>query len=152
MFFGRRFRFLMGPSHAEELLDRPLSNFDVLGIPTGEWSSGFFECFNNVVPSCVLSFFCPCVMWSQIVVRAQIPLLISLKNTLQYLRTQSGFGAFIEYFFWSIVVCFGLLLAICLAYNQMPSIVTTLLVILLVAVFGTLVGLLAHTRIAFREK
>lgn len=151
MFFGR-FRLLMGRGPAEELLDRPLSNFDVLGIPTGAWSSSLFGCFNNVIPSCVLSFFCPCIMWGQIVVRAQIPMLIGIKNSLHFLRSNSGFGAFVEYFLWSFILSLALLGIIIGLSNKMPSIVSTLLAILLAAVLCTLLGVLVHTRVAFREK
>jgi hypothetical protein len=150
MFFRRMF-FLHGPA-GQELLDRPMSNYDVLGVPTGAWSSGFFDCFSNIVPSCVLSFFCPCIMWSQIVVRAQIPLLISLKNTLQMLRNNSGYGAFVEYFLWSAVLIIALIIILVTLYNTMPSIVRSLVFILLIAVAGTLLSLLAHTRTAFRDK
>jgi len=63
---GGRFR------SGQENLDRPASNFDVAGIPTGQWSSGLFECYKNIVPSCLLSFLCPCVMLAQVIVRAQV--------------------------------------------------------------------------------
>lgn len=143
---------LLGSGPTEELLDRPLSNFDVLGIPTGAWSSGLLECHQNIVPSCVLSFFCPCVMWAQIVVRAQIPLLISTKNAIHQLRSNSGYGAFVEFFFWTALVSIALLIVILVLHGEMPSIVTTLLGILLIGTGGGLIYVLAHTRTAFREK
>lgn len=151
MFFGR-LRFLFGSGPMPENLDRPLSNFDVLGIPTGFWTTGVFGCFENIMPSCLLSFLCPCIMWGQIVVRAQIPLLISIKNSFPTLQNNSGYGFFVEYFFWSLMISAGLLIIIILLHGQMPSIATTLLAILLVAVAGTLLGMVVHTRIAFREK
>jgi hypothetical protein len=150
MFFRRMFMLRGQP--AAELLDRPISNYDVLGVPTGTWSSGFCDCFSNVVPSCVLSFFCPCIMWSQIVVRAQIPMLISLKNTLQMLRNNSGYGAFVEYFLWSTVLSIALIVILCTLYYTMPSIVRGLVFIILIVIAGTLISLLAHTRTAFRDK
>jgi hypothetical protein len=133
-------------------LDRPLSNYDVLGIPTGTWSTGLCGCFENIVPSCVMSFCCPCFMWAQVVVRAQIPLLVSIKNAFEFLRRNTGYGAFVEYFFWSLVISIALLIIIIVLNDEMPSIVTTLLAIVLVVVAGTLFGMLVHTRIAFRQK
>ena len=152
MFFGRMRLLMGGMRNQDELLDRPLSNYDVIGIPTGEWSSGMFDCFQNLVPSCILSFFCPCIMWAQIVVRAQIPLLIGLKNSLSCLRTTSGYGVFIDFFIWSAATTAGLLILIIVLYGEVPSIVTTLFCVILVAVCLTFLGALAHTREAFREK
>jgi hypothetical protein len=152
MFLGR-FRFLFGAGgQMADNLDRPLSNYDVLGIPTGTWSTGLCGCFENIIPSCVMSFCCPCFMWAQIVVRAQIPLLVSIKNAFDFLRRNTGYGAFVEYFFWSLVISIALLIIIIALHGEMPSIVTTLLAIVLVVVAGTLFGMLVHTRIAFREK
>jgi hypothetical protein len=152
MFLGR-FRFLFGArGQMADNLDRPLSNYDVLGIPTGTWSTGLCGCFENIIPSCVLSFCCPCFMWAQIVVRAQIPLLVSIKNAFDFLRRNTGYGAFVEYFFWSLALSIALLIIIIVLNGEMPSIVTTLLAIVLVVVAGTLFGMLVHTRIAFRQK
>lgn len=59
--------FLYGPgAHGDEYLDRPPSNFDVGGIPQGKWSSGLFACHQNIMPSCFMSFFCPCIMFGQV--------------------------------------------------------------------------------------
>lgn len=61
------FRLFGGGRGNEALnLDRPISNFDVAGVPTGAWSSSLFGCLSNLRPSCVLSFCLPCVMWSQV--------------------------------------------------------------------------------------
>ena len=68
MFFGF-FHFLTPgtPSGGVHNLDTLLNNYDVAGIPTnGEFSSSLFSCFQNIIPSCVFSFFCPCIMFSQV--------------------------------------------------------------------------------------
>lgn len=153
MFIGRRFWGLHGgPNPGEEHLDSPLSNFDVMGVPTGTWSSSLFACQENVVPSCVLSFFCPCIMWAQIVVRAQIPLLIGLKNTLECMRTHSGYGAFIDYFMGSVIISVGLIIILVVLASILPSAITILFSIIVIVILGTLIYLLQHTRRAFREK
>jgi len=139
-----------GPS-GEETLDQPLSNYDVIGIPTERWSSPLYGCFSNIIPSCVVSFFCPCIMWGQIVVRAQIPLLIGLKNSLEFMRRNSGYGLFVEYFFWSIVISLALIITI-VAISGLDSLLVTFIVIMLVFILGPLLYLLGHTRTAFREK
>lgn len=74
-----------------QVLDQPLNNFDTAGIPTGAWSSPLFGCFSNIIPSCVLSFCCPCVLWAQVVTRSQVPLMISLKNSLPFIQKKSGY-------------------------------------------------------------
>lgn len=91
-------------------------------------------------------------MWAQIVVRAQIPLLIGLKNSFQFLRANSGYGAFVEYFMWSLLLCIGLIIVLAVVNDQLPSMVTILLAIIIIVVGGTLLYLVAHTRKAFREK
>ena len=146
----------------------------------GAWSSSFFCCCFNLMPSCIgitcyhnhyhppphhphhhllVSFLLPCVSWAQVVVRAQIPLLIGsahcyipvfimclytphhplrllppmhftttanctvplpsllsspsiysstgLKNSLPVLRTQSGYGLFVDYFNCTVVLSTG---------------------------------------------
>lgn len=149
---GFRMNFLIpGGRQGEENLDRPLSNYDVIGIPTRNWSSSFFDCFQNMIPSCLLSFCCPCVMWSQIVVRAQIPLLISLKNSIHSCRGNSGFGVFIDYFVWSLIIALVLLFVLIFVPIK-PRIVYYLVIIVLIGIAGGLVYLLGHTRTAFREK
>src|SRR3546814_2375119 len=72
------------------------------GIPTGEWSSSLFACYQNILPSCVVSFFCPCVMFGQLVVRAQIPLYISLKNQFSGPDRTSGYCFFLWLYFFCI--------------------------------------------------
>jgi hypothetical protein len=94
----------------DERLDRPPNNFDIAGIPRGQWSSGFFCCLQNIVPSCILSFFCPCMMWGQVVVRSQIPLLIGMKNTLGSQVGSSGYNCFMNSWMIMVVIPAGLFL------------------------------------------
>ena len=63
------FRTFRG-GHGDEVmnLDRPVSNFDVAGVPTGAWSSSLFGCLGNLRPSCIMSFCLPCVLWSQVII------------------------------------------------------------------------------------
>lgn len=72
-------------------LDRPTSNFDVAGIPTGSWSSGLFACGEDG-SSCFLAFCCTPCLWSQVATRAQIPVLIDMKNYFLCTRNTSGYG------------------------------------------------------------
>eukprot|EP01035_Chromulina_nebulosa_P021913 gene21913-28372_t len=51
---------------------------------------GLFECFNNIIPSCLLAFFCPCILFAQVAVRSQIPFLIALKNSIVLFRRFSA--------------------------------------------------------------
>ncbi len=147
-----RFQFLIpGGRQGEENLDRPLSNFDVIGIPTGQWSSSFCDCLQNIVPSCLLSSCCPCIMWAQIVIRAQIPLLISLKNSIHSCRRLSGYGLFVDYFIWSILFSVVLVVVVALV-KPIPRVVLYLLIIMIIGLLGALIYLLGHTRTAFREK
>jgi hypothetical protein len=135
----------------QENLDRPLSNFDVIGVPVDQWSSSIWACHQNVLPSCLVAFLCPCVLWAQVVVRAQIPLLIALKNALPWLRAQSGFGLFVDYFFWSLVVMAGLTaLLVCVRFPAQSLFYLVLLVLL--AVGGSFIYFLGHVRTAFKEK
>lgn len=98
--FGR-FGIGAGLANENEIhrLDQPLSNYDVAGIPTGAWSSNLCDCFSNL-NSCILSFFCPCIMFSQVVIRSQPPLLIAYKNSFQCFRNKTGYRIFIDVFFW----------------------------------------------------
>lgn len=149
--FGRM--NLMGRNGGVENVDQPISNFDVIGIPTGQWSSGFCSCFENPMPSCLLSFCCPCVLWAQIVTRSQIPLLISIKNSLTCLRRRSGYGLFIDYYFWSISIAVAIIIV--LAVVDIWSISTGLfylLIIILIVLLGTHAYLVGHSLTAFREK
>lgn len=134
-----------------ERLDQPLSNFDVIGVPTGAWDSSLFQFYRNLIPSCLVSFLCPCVMWGQIVVRAQIPLLIGIKNSFPWFRRTTGYGAFVDFFFWSLVLAI-VFLTIASLISNIPKFLKYILyiaAILLVLMFIYLVG---HTRTAFREK
>jgi len=143
---------MMGTGGREvDNLDQPLNNFDVIGIPTQRWSSHCFACYENILPSCVVSFFCPCIMWGQIIVRAQIPLFVSIKNSLHpILQRQTGYGCFVDYFFWSVAI--SLILLLILIFVTMPTVVIYILAILLIVVLGCLIFAIGHTRTAFREK
>lgn len=150
--FGFRLQFLVpGGRQAPETLDQPLSNYDVIGVPTHVWSSSLFSCLDNLVPSCLLSLFCPCVLWAQIVIRAQIPLLISLKNSIHSCRQFTGYGLFVDYFAWSTLICTGLLLLLVLLKIH-SSLLFYFLLLVFLTVLGGLLFLLGHTRTAFREK
>ena len=39
---------------------------DPLGPPPGRWYDELCGCFNNFVPSCLCSYFCPCVLAGQV--------------------------------------------------------------------------------------
>lgn len=91
-------------------------------------------------------------MWAQIVVRSQIPLLIGLKNTLECMRTHSGYGAFIDYFMGSVIISVGLIIILVVLASILPSAITILFSIIVIVILGTLLYLLQHTRRAFREK
>lgn len=139
-------------------LDRPQNNFDIAGVPTGHWESGLFSCLSNVIPSCVLSFFCPCVMWAQIVVRSQIPCLISFKNSFRCLQNRSGYSFFMELYFLAAVllIVFIILYSNEISYSIdhgriviLPQGLYALIIISLVFFICYVVG---HTRTAFKEK
>jgi Cys-rich protein (TIGR01571 family) len=149
MFF-RQFMMTGGPI-GNEPLDQPLSNFDVIGVPTGEWSSHIFACYENILPSCIVSFMCPCVMWGQIVIRAQIPLLISIKNSLPCFRGKSGYGFFVDFFFWTLILLLFFFLVAGLV-TGMPSQVNYLFYVLGVILAILFIYPVSHTRTAFREK
>ncbi len=142
---------LGGGGEGQETLDQPISNFDVIGIPTGHWGSSFCALYENWLPSCVLSTCCPCFQWAQIVIRAQIPLLIGLKNSFPCLRRVSGYGQFVEYYFWSLMLIIGLLLLAILVRIR-PHILLLLVVLALFVVLAIFAFLLGHTRTAFKEK
>ena len=149
--FGIGRVFFGGGRPQDENLDSPLSNYDVIGVPTGQWSSGFFSCFQNIIPSCVLSFCCPCIMWAQIIVRAQIPLLISIKNAFRCLRGITGYGAFIDYFMWSIIICAACIVVLA-CVDSLSVQLQYFLGAIVVIVGGPLLYFIAHTRTAFKEK
>lgn len=143
--------FLRGGREGEATLDQPINNFDTIGIPQGAWSSGFCACYENIIPSCLLSFCCPCFQWAQVTVRSQIPLLISIKNSLPWIKRSSGYGFFVEYFFWSFVLCLALILILALV-DIRPRIVWALVMIVLLVISIPLLYLVGHTRTAFKEK
>ena len=51
-----RLHMLISGRVGDELLDRPANNFDVAGVPRGAWSSHLLACYENCVPSCLMSF------------------------------------------------------------------------------------------------
>jgi Cys-rich protein (TIGR01571 family) len=136
----------------EERLDRPVSNFDVAGIPIAEWHSGLFCCHKNFIPSCWLAFCCPCKLWSQIVVRAQIPLFISIKNSLGVrLQLGSGYRVFIDMFWIPLALIISLVLIVVLV-KPLQKDVRTLLLFFLFAVGIVFAYINGHVRVAVREK
>ena len=148
---GFRWIFGGGGRLGEENLDRPESNFDIAGIPTEQWSSNLFQCYQNIVPSCVLSFFCPCTMFSQIIIRAQIPFFIALKNSMACLRRQSGYGFFIDMFMWSLIVSIGLILVL-IFIKTLSTGIKTFIGLIIVVLLGSLFYFIGHLRIAFKAK
>jgi hypothetical protein len=152
MFFQR----LMGPGvfsrghQGQETLDRPLSNFDVIGIPTDRWSSHFCACYENIVPSCLMALFCPCILWAQVIVRAQIPQFIGIKNSLGFTKV-SGFRLFIDFYMWSLILCLLFLSLVIFIPNQSTSLRYGLILLLVIAV-ALRIFLIGHSVTAFREK
>jgi hypothetical protein len=143
--------FLWNGRTGAERLDQPLSNFDVIGISTRSWSSHFCACYENILPSCIVSFCCPCVMWGQIVIRAQIPMLIGIKNSLPWCRNYTGYGMFVDLFFWSLVI--GVVFAaIAFVVSGIPSAIRILLWLIAAALLIGFIFIVGHTRTAFREK
>jgi hypothetical protein len=151
MFFRHGRFMLFGGRVGGEQLDQPLSNFDVIGIPTRAWSSHLFACYENCLPSCCVAFTCPCIMWGQVVTRAQIPLLIGIKNSIPGIRGKTGYGFFVDIFFWSVVliVVFAVVASV---VGGIPSIIRILMYILAIGLLIGFVYLVSHTRTAFREK
>jgi Cys-rich protein (TIGR01571 family) len=150
------FRIIRGGGHnvGREYLDSPLSNFDTVGVPTGSWFDGLCIPFfnpSNWFPSSFVACFCPCIMFSTVTVRAQIPLLIALKNSTSCMRGKSGYGFFIDYFVWSLVFA-GCILVTLLVLPDLSSFAVTALVILLLIVLLPFVLALGHQRTAFKEK
>jgi hypothetical protein len=141
----------------QENLDRPPSNYDVAGIPTGSWEDNKSECFSllslhkNILPSCFFSFFCPCLMWAQIVVRAQIPLLIALKNSIRKLRRVSGYGFFVTLSTCAALAAAALLVTLLLARSISFS-ARSFLLFFVILILGGLLYLFSHTRVAFKAK
>eukprot|EP00981_Chlorochromonas_danica_P007797 scaffold1884_cov343-Ochromonas_danica.AAC.14 len=120
---------------ADDILDQPANNFDVVGIPVGQWSSHFCACWTNCIPSCLLAFFCPCVLWAQVAVRAQIPLLIGLKNTFACSRRFSA----------------GLIL-VGIFVKALPVVVSWILIVIGIGLAGGVVFFVGQTRTAVKEK
>lgn len=135
----------------DDILDRPANNFDVVGIPLGQWSSHFCACWTNCIPSCLLAFFCPCILWAQVVVRAQIPLLIGLKNTFACSRRYSGFSHFVDYFVWSLIIAAGLIL-VGIFVKALPVVVSWIVIVLGIGLAGGVVFFVGQTRTAVKEK
>ena len=145
--------FFLGQYGREQLtLDRPTSNFDVAGIPTESWSSSLMGCLSNLRPSCLLSFFCPCIMWSQVVVRAQIPLLISVKNSLSCLRENSGYRCFVDTYSWTLLIGVSALIVLILFRNRLTLSLLTFLGIVAFVLLGFLYYINGHVRTAFKMK
>ena len=153
MFVGRWFLRGAGHDPEEADLDFSVSNIDVVGIPTGKWStslfSDYFTC-RNLIPSCILSTCCPCVMFGQITVRAQIPLFIQLKNSV--IKKTSGYGAFVDYFNISMIIIVSVILLLVLLSSSMDPYLAVFLGILVIACGGVFLFILGHQRTAFREK
>ena len=149
IFFGGT-RFAAGPTGlGDERLDRPISNSDVAGIPTGAWSSSLYGCFGNIIPSCFLSFFCPCIMFSQVVIRSQIPMLIGIKNSLYCCRRKTGYGFFIDVFFWTSALILGCILILVLV-KEFPIYTNALMVVILIITLPAFLYIIGHVRTAFK--
>ncbi len=89
-------------------------------------------------------------MWGQIVVRAQIPLLVSIKNGFPCLQRVTGYGFFVDYFFWSAAVSVALIVV--MVFVTLPEKLIYLLAIIVLVLLGSLLFAVGHTRTAFKEK
>lgn len=149
MIFG--FQFMFSGPVGRERTDQPLSNFDIIGIPTENWSSHLFACYENILPSCIVSFCCPCIAWGQIVIRAQIPLFLGMKNTIRRFRSQSGYGIMVDVFFWTFIIAAAMFLIVGLVKSLSGSLVYFLCVIGII--FSLIfIYIVSITRTSFREK
>lgn len=139
-----------GGGQSEENLDRPRNNFDVAGVPTHQWHSSLFDFHLNIIPSCLISWFCPIVGLAQIIIRAQIPLLIICKNAVSSFRRRSGYSIFISFFFalFSLIV---VLIIILLKASLNKSIRLAILFVTIVVVLFT-IWIIGHIRTAFKMK
>ena len=114
--------------------------------------------------------------YTQVVVRAQIPLLIALKNSVIFFRRQSGYGlcilyiisvlicfpyvlfidtrfagVFVDYFMFSLLISIALICVLSLVhFRNMAGVY--LLSIIVIILLGSLIYLLGHMRVAFKEK
>ena len=150
MFFGRL--FLNRDATGNETLDRPANNFDVAGISTGAWSSPIYALYDNCIPSCLCSFFASPILWAQIVVRSQIPLLIDFKNYFYALRSSSGYRCFIDLYSWILGLGAGLLLLYLLLPSSTPSIARLFCIVVAAPLLLLFVCVMGHVRTAFRMK
>ena len=46
-----------------------MESVDHNGIQIGAWKNGVFNCFDSMVPNCLMSWCCPCVSHAQVVAR-----------------------------------------------------------------------------------
>ena len=46
-----------------------MQNVDHNGVQLGSWRSGVFDCFDSLLPNCLMTWLCPCVTHAQIVSR-----------------------------------------------------------------------------------
>lgn len=143
--------FLFGGPTGQERLDQPLSNFDIIGIPTGTWSTHLFACWENIVPSCVVSFCCPCIMWAQIAIRAQIPLFIGIKNSCAWGRSRTGYGIFVDVFFWTLAISL-MCIIVAATVSAVSYSLRYLLYVIGIALLCGFAFVIGHTRTAFRDK
>ena len=138
-----------GPD-GEELLDEDSSNADLAGVTQNRWSSHLCRCQEHM-PSILLATCCPCVLYGQVVTRAQIPQCIGTKNSLSNsCRQRSGCKAFIDIWFWTLVLgslCLGLgLSAVELGFTRSWFQAAGVLLLL----FWIYIN--GHVRMAFKEK
>jgi len=138
----------MGGRPGVTTLDRPVSNFDVAGIPREKWSSGLFSCFGNIFPSCICSFCCAPVIFGQLSVRAQIPLFIDVKNSLVGYGVSSGYCFFVQVLLWSVLITGGLIYGII----TMEGTLKMLFGLIAVGLGGLIIFLLSHLRTAVKQK
>lgn len=81
----------------------------------------------------------------------QNPFYLGLKNSLVFLRGQSGYGFFIDYFMVSMMVSIGLII-IMLVVTSLYYGLVIFFSLIVISLLGTLIFLLGNTRTAFREK
>eukprot|EP01038_Epipyxis_sp_PR26KG_P005380 gene5380-7459_t len=156
MYFGSLRGFLRGGPYnpEDETLDRPISNFDVLGIPTGQWSTPLFHVpqTSSEISSFCMAITCPCVLFAQIVTRAQIPLMIAVKNSCAIFRGRSGYPLY-AYSFLLLIGLSAIFIALLVILSSKLSFSLSLFIAILCFVsFSLFIFINGHLRTAFKEK
>jgi hypothetical protein len=91
-------------------------------------------------------------MWGQVVTRAQLPFFIGMKNSFTCFRHQSGYGFFVDVFFWLLLISMGLLAVLIAVGSQLTFTGLVLVSIIFSVLFGTFLYHLGYSRSVFKEK